>query len=84
MEVLGALLLGMLIPILIFHGHWFYLEWRLWNNGVCRTTGKPWILSLDTEGPGFPSIRIYHSGNEQLWVTFKLIDRSYTNDQGNS
>lgn len=45
-------------------------ESLVWNNGVCRTNGLPWILrEVDVHGG-----RIYEAGDREATITYPFVD----------
>lgn len=45
-------------------------ERKVWNNGICAKTGKPWEY-FDTDAYG---TRGYKSGTYTCWITWSGID----------
>ncbi len=66
-EYVGIVFLIVLlcIPILGFKG-----EKKLWNNGICPETGKPWER-FDTDSQGG---RGYVSEGHYIWMSYPWID----------
>jgi hypothetical protein len=46
-------------------------EIRIWNNGICKKTGEPWV-SFDVDSQGG---RGYSSGDQTCWISYPGVDR---------
>lgn len=65
----ALMLVLMLILVLLALTFWAY-ERRVWNGGLCRKTGTPWVL-FDRDSQGG---RGYQSGNEITWISWPFVD----------
>jgi len=61
---------GIIIAILIVAGILlaYRLEKKMWNNGICKKTGKSW-KRFDTDSQGG---RGYVSENEYTWISYPV------------
>lgn len=64
---------GAIAGLITLMGAAAYKEYRLWNKGICRDTGKPWVrFDVDSQGG-----RGYKSENHTLWISYPYIDGEY-------
>lgn len=66
---------GLVILALMFLGmRWGYKsEKKLWNDGICKETGEPWV-SFDVDSQGG---RGYKSGGHTIWISYPSVDADY-------
>ena len=73
--------LWMILVISLVAGFWVFgmwhalnmlVEWKHWNNGVCRTSGRPWHLIYMAND----CARMYSDGAyESIRITYRMVDK---------
>ena len=71
--MMGIFLILITVMIFFLGSRWARnCEIALWNNGICKETGEPWIMfDIDSQGG-----RGYRSGDYTMWASYSIDNES--------
>ena len=67
MELILFIICSLFVGVMTMITYTYFREKRLWNNGICRQTGKEWE-SFDMDSQGNVG---YYSDNNTIWISPK-------------